>query len=426
MAATALAACSSGAASSAATHAPTLNPSETYNITYWSWTKGSQEAVNAFNAAHPKIHVTFEQIPSGSSGGYAKLQDAFKAGNGPDVFNVEYPELPEFVASGQVADITDYMTAKERDMYLPQAIDLTTLGGKNWAVPYDLGVQVLYYRSDLFTKYGLEVPKTWAQFRSDAEKLKTADPGVYMSNYVVDDPATLAALAWQAGAQWFGTSGDSWKVDFTDAQSMKVASFWQSMISDGLVAKVPSNGQGQIADWANGKVLTNISASWEAAYIPGTLPKQAGKWAAVPMPSFTGDAASGMNGGSSYAISKASKNKAADFEFAQWMTTQTKAIEPRVTGGGSSPYLSNANAESVAKKNFTSTYYGTQDLYKVFAASAAGLKHWTWGPTMTGTNTAMSDAAKGLTDGSITVDGVLKAGQADAIKEMKAMHLSVQ
>ncbi|MDQ4215190.1 sugar ABC transporter substrate-binding protein [Microbacterium capsulatum] len=422
-----LAACSSGpsAAAPSATAVPTVDPNQTYNITYWSWTKASQQAVDAFNAAHPRIHVTFEQIPSGSAGGYAKISDAFKAGNGPDVFNAEYPNLPGFVAAGQVADISGYIDPKLKAKYVPQAWDLTTLGGKTWAVPYDLGVQVMYYRTDLFKKYGLSVPKTWDEYRATAQKLKAAAPDTYLTNYTVDSGAALAAFSWQAGAQWFSTSGDTWKVNFTDSASKKVASYWQGMIDDGLVDKVSGAAQGYNADLASGKIITQLSASWQAAYIPGTLPDQSGLWAAAPMPSFDGKPASGMLGGSSYAIAKSSKNIAADVEFAQWMTSQTAAIQPRVQGGGSSAFLSNSNAASVAKSNFTSTYYPSQNPYEVFPAVAKGLKPWTWGPTMTGTNVAMANAAQGL-GANATVLQVLQAGQKDAMDEMKSMGLSAK
>ncbi|CAM5595335.1 sugar ABC transporter substrate-binding protein [Streptomyces californicus] len=67
-------------------------------LTFWGWAKGTQEVVADFNASHPDIRVTFEEIPSGNAGGYAKITNAVKAGNAPDVFNIEYPQLPDFVS----------------------------------------------------------------------------------------------------------------------------------------------------------------------------------------------------------------------------------------------------------------------------------------------------------------------------------------
>ena len=41
----------------------------------------------------------------------------------------------------------------------------------------------LFYRADLFKKYGLTVPTTWAQFAADATKLHSAAPGVYLGSF---------------------------------------------------------------------------------------------------------------------------------------------------------------------------------------------------------------------------------------------------
>lgn len=79
-------------------------------ITFWGWAKGSKDVVDAFNASHKNIQVTFEEIPSGTAGGYAKISNAVKAGNAPDLVSIEYASLPEFVSSGALQDIGDQFT----------------------------------------------------------------------------------------------------------------------------------------------------------------------------------------------------------------------------------------------------------------------------------------------------------------------------
>src|SRR5581483_11651322 len=284
-----LAGCSGGKAARGASSS--MDPHKTYNLTYWSWTKGSKAAVDAFNKAHPKIHVTFQQTPAGSKGGYAKVSDAFKAGTGPDVFNAEYSALPSFVAAGQVVDISGYLTGQNTSGYLPQALQLVTLGGKKWAVPNDIGAQVLYYRKDLFAQYGLTVPKTWADFQADAQKLVARKPGYYLANYTVDDPLVLEALVGQAGAQWFATSGDTWQLRFTDPATREVTSFWQGMVDKKLVAPVLSNTTGYTAEVASGHILAQVSVNWNAAANVVNFPGLAGKWGVSLLPSFDGQPA---------------------------------------------------------------------------------------------------------------------------------------
>jgi multiple sugar transport system substrate-binding protein len=389
------------------------------NLTFWSWASGSQQAVDAWNKTHPTIQVKFEQIPSG---GYSQILDAFKAGNGPDTFNLGYDVEPSFVTDGVLADLTSYLTPNVRKDYLPQALTLSSLGGKTWGLPYDVGAQVMYYRVDLFKKYGLAVPKTWAEFQADAVKLKSEAPGVYMANYTVDDTLVLAGLAWQAGGDWFSTKGDTWHVNFLDPASMKVANYWDNLNKQGLLDRVVSGGTADTADIANNKILTQISASWDAAYIPTSWPKQAGDWAAAVVPSFNGKPASGMYGGSTVAVAKSSPNQSAAFQFAQWMTDSAAVVNARVSVGVSTPFLASTLALKAAEHAFKSKYYaGDQNVYDVIAAAGASLKgSWTWGPTMLGTEQAIGDAIK---TGNALAG--LKAGQSDALKEMKALGLNV-
>lgn len=416
-----LAGCSGGKAARGASSS--MDPHKTYNLTYWSWTKGSKAAVDAFNKAHPKIHVTFQQTPAGSKGGYAKVSDAFRAGTGPDVFNAEYVALPSFVAAGQVADISSYMTGQNTSGYLPQALQLVTLGGKKWAVPNDIGAQVLYYRKDLFAQYGLTVPKTWADFQADAQKLAAQKPGYYLANYTVDDPLVLEALVGQAGAQWFATTGNTWQLRFNDPATRKVTSFWQGMLDKKLVAPVLSNTTGYTADVASGRILTQVSVNWNATANVSNFPGLARKWGVSPLPSFDGQPASGILGGSSYAVAKSSKNTAAAVEFARWMTSDPAAARARVSGG-SNAYFVNKDALQVARTSFDDSYYGT-DIYSTFDTAAHALKPWVFGPTMIATNQVMATKLKAVSGGG-TIQDAIAAGLADAKNEMSALGLAVR
>ncbi|MHA7984432.1 ABC transporter substrate-binding protein [Rathayibacter sp. CAU 1779] len=425
-----LAACSGSGAGANETPSSSAKPTsflvdgKPTELSYWSFTTGSQQAIDEFNKTHKDIHVTFTEIPAGTNGGYTKLFNAFKAGSGPDVFNVEYPFLPDFVSQGDIADVTKYVTPDLKKKFLPQSLQLTTLGGHTYGIPYDLGVQVLFYRADLFDKYGLTVPKTWDEYRADAEKLKAADPNVFLSPTVADDGVTMSALSWQAGAKWFSTKGDSWHVNVGDAPTKKVAGFWQNMIADGLVSPTPNNTQAINAAIANGTIISQISASWNAAHMLANFPSQSGQWKIAPLPSWNGSPASGMNGGSAWAISKSSKSVAASAELATWMSTNADAVRARVSSGQSSPYLSVAAMNKIAQQYVKTDYYKGQDYYKVFDTQGHGLKSWTWGPTMTDAFNAMNDALGNVGKGGSVLKG-LEAGQTATVDALKSRGVKV-
>lgn len=134
------------------------------HLTFWSALRGTQQVVDEYNRVQNKVRVDFQQVPSGAQGGYAKLSNAARAGNAPDVATIEYPQLPGFAIDGVPRDLTRLLPDSVRRKILPQALDLTTLDGHTYAVPVDIEPMMFFYRKDVFTKYGIQVPKTWAEF----------------------------------------------------------------------------------------------------------------------------------------------------------------------------------------------------------------------------------------------------------------------
>ncbi|MFF4966173.1 ABC transporter substrate-binding protein [Streptomyces sp. NPDC001037] len=390
-------------------------------ITFWGWAKGTKEVVAAFNSSHKDVHVNYEEIPAGAAGGYAKISNAVKAGNAPDLFNVEYPQLPDFVSQGAVQDISKYVSADLKSKYLDQAVGLTTLGGSTWALPLDVAPQVFYYRKDLFKKAGITAaPTTWAEFRTDAQKLKKAEPKARIATFFPDDPSTFQAMAWQAGAQWFSTEGDSWKVNFSQKGTNKVAEYWQKMIDGDLVRVQTSFSQAWTSSLQKGTTASYLGASWGGGVLASTLPDATGKWAAAPMPTWDGTTASGMLGGTTFAVSKDSKKTEAAVEFATWATTTAEGIKSRIASGTSSSYPAAPDLVPVAQSAFKTDFYGGQNLYAIYSAAAKSIRtNWAWGPAMGATNTSLKDSFAKVANGSTTLPAAIKGAEKTTVAEMK-------
>ncbi|WP_128985093.1 ABC transporter substrate-binding protein [Streptomyces roseicoloratus] len=395
-------------------------------LTFWGWAKGTKDVVDAFNASHENIQVTFEEIPSGTAGGYAKISNAVKAGNAPDLVSIEYASLPEFVSSGALQDIGDEFTELDRGKLLPQAVELTTLGGKSWAVPFDAAPQAFYYRKDLFAKYRIDVPKTWDEFKTAAEKVKKADPEVRIATFFPDDPTTFEAMVWQAGAQWFKAEDDTWKIDTTDPDTTRVAAYWQGLLDADLVHKDASFTPEWTGSLKNGTTIGYLGASWGAGVLKGTLPEQSGKWAVAPMPHW-GSPASGMLGGTSFAVTKDSKKKAAAVEFAEWMSTTEAGVKARIASGTSSAFPAATALRPVAKSSFDASYYGGQDIYALFEEAGASINGtWAWGPSTGTTNTTIKDQFGRLGKGGPSIADAVKAGHDATVAELTRRGLKVE
>ncbi|MGW2017733.1 ABC transporter substrate-binding protein [Streptomyces sp. NPDC001927] len=379
-------------------------------ITYWTWTGGAKATVDEFNRTHKNIQVKFTEITGGAEG-YGKLSNGVKAGNAPDVATIEYQMVPEFASQGHLVDLTEHAGATVKEKF-PQPIqDLVTFGGKTWTVPFDAAPQVFYYRTDLFKKYGIEVPKTWDEFKVAAEKVKKADKNVRLANMTKSDPALLAALSWQAGGKWFSTQGDAWKPGVDDAASKKVAAYWDDLVKNDLVQSYTGYSPEETKARVEGKTLSIIGASWSAAGMKTNLPDQKGKWAAAPLPNW-GTPASGNYGGTSYGVLKGSKNVAAAAEFIKWITTNGDAVKARLSDPKkpSSALPANPEMRAVAAAQFDTAYYNGQDLYKLASEQVDTIvPGWTWGPNQMDVYTAIQDetAKTGFTGG-------VTAGQAKA------------
>ncbi|MCT9077952.1 ABC transporter substrate-binding protein [Streptomyces fulvoviolaceus] len=390
----------------------TASDGKPVTLNYWTWTLGAKSTVEAFNRTHKDIKVKFSEIPSGTEG-YSKLANAVKAGNAPDVATIEYQMVPEFASQGNLIDLSEYAGETVKTKF-PQSIqDLVTFGGKTWTVPYDAAPQMYYYRTDLFEKYGIEVPGTWDEFKTAAEKVKKKDKNVRLASMPKSDPALLAALAWQAGGKWFSIDGDAWKPGVDDAATNKVATYWDGLIKDDLVQTFTGWSPEETKARASGKTLSFLGASWSAGGMKTSMPDLSGKWAAAPMPNW-GTAAGGNYGGTSYGVLKGSEHTEAATEFITWLTTNKAGVEARLADleSPSSALPANPEMREVAAAKFDTGYFNGQDIYQLASEQVdAIVPGWTWGPNQMDVYTAIQDetAKSGFTQG-------IRAGQEKAEK----------
>ena len=112
----------------------------------------------AFNAAHPNIHLTFEAVP------YAGARDALAtmigSGNGPDIVGpVGIGGAEAF--HGQWLDLQPLIDSTGYDMsQFPEAtVSLYNVGGEGQGgIPFAVYPSVLFYQKDLFEEAGLDEP----------------------------------------------------------------------------------------------------------------------------------------------------------------------------------------------------------------------------------------------------------------------------
>lgn len=426
LAALALTGCSTAASTSGAGSAACAASDGPVNLTFTSWVPGIDKVVALWNAKNPKIQVKVSTVPNGNSGTYQNFFTQLKAGNAPDIGQVEYDTLPAFRVQGGLANIgacPGISTAKAA--FSSGLWKQVTFGEANsvYAVPQDSGPMALYYRKDLFDKAGLTAPTTWAEYAEDAVKIKAL--GGNITNFPKGDVNWFAGLVAQAGGQWFSTDAGKWDVTLTSPESTKVANYWQDLITKKLVTTIP----GFTDQWNNayntGEDWTWVSAVWGANTISSGAPTTTGQWAVAPMPQWTaGKTTSAAWGGSSSVVFTGSKHPAEAAKFILWLNTSDESLNaliaaanlyPASTAGTTLPALAGPVA-----------FYGGQTIYKDFSEAGAHVAPFTWGPTMTQTYNDVSDGFSAAISGNGTLLDALNAGQSKTVAALKAQSIEVK
>ncbi|CAL9342293.1 hypothetical protein SUDANB145_00290 [Streptomyces sp. enrichment culture] len=417
----AVGACSGGSGGSRSS-----GTSSTTRITFWSALRGSQEVVDAFNRTHDRVQVDFQQIPSGGQGGYAKLSNAARAGNAPDVATIEYPQVPGYAIDGVARDITDLVDDRLRRELLPQALGLTTFEGRVFSVPLDIEPMVMHYRADLFDRYGLSPARTWDEFAEQARTVRRKAAYRRLVLFPTDGMTQMAAYAWQAGAQWFDTSRGAWNLSLADAPSRRVAGYWQRLIdADDVFVNAVESRQAD-AQIGNGLVLTRLSGAWDAGAQMNARPGQKGQWRIAPLPQWdTARPCVGTHGGSTFAVTKDSRHPEAAMEFIAWQVSHPDALRARLSSGTSSQYPAAPGLVPVGREAFDRSYYGGQDIYALFEQEAEKIgEQWLWGPRMTATQKVMQDSFARVSGGQGSLVQSLRTAQEGTMPDLKALGLA--
>ncbi|MEU9339676.1 extracellular solute-binding protein [Streptomyces sp. NPDC048278] len=418
--ATALAACGSSDDDSKADSGPV-------SLTYWAWAPGMDKVVDLWNKGEGKkdqITVTVKKQASGDTL-VTKILTAHKAKNGPDLVQAEYQALPTLVSNDAVADISKNV-GDAKSKFADGVWQQVTLGTDAvYAVPQDIGPMMFYYRADLFKKYGLKVPATWDEFAQDARQLKKKAPGLDLTTFSANDSGLFAGLAQQAGAKWWTTSGDKWKVAIDDAATQKVASFWGGLVKEGVIDNQPMYTPAWNKALDTGKQLAWVSAVWAPGTLTTAAPDTKGKWAMAPLPQWSAsENVTGSWGGSSTAVTTDSAHQAAAAKFAAWLNTDGEALNALAKESGIYPAATNAQTSGAFATS--PEYFSNQsDFYTKAAEIAKTTAPSAWGPNVNVAYTSFNDAFGAAAKNKSDFTAALQKMQDDTVADMKKQGFEV-
>jgi raffinose/stachyose/melibiose transport system substrate-binding protein len=276
-------------------------------------------------AAHPNVDIKITVLENEAF--KTKLTTVMQSGDVPDIFQSwGGGTLKEQIDAGLVKDITSDLDANNgewRNSFGQGALAVYASDGKNYGVPWDMGMVSFWYNKDLFDKAGIKTtPTTWSEFLADVKILK--DAGI--TPIALGEKDTWTGMHWWAylatriGGEAAFNAVVNGTGKFTDPAFVQAGVELKKLIDmqpfqKGYLGAVHDEMQGA---FGNGEAAMELGGQWspgvEAANSADSKGvKNLGMFNFPSVEGGAGAATDAMGGGNGFAIGKNASPEAIDF-----------------------------------------------------------------------------------------------------------------
>jgi trehalose/maltose transport system substrate-binding protein len=282
----------------------------------------AQAAAARYEAENPCITIESIDTPDFVEDRLGTYKQLFEAQSPEgDVFQIDV------IWPGDLAehfiDLNEYGGAEAAAGHFPAIVENNTVDGKLVAIPWFTDAGLLYYRTDLLDKYGVEPPTTWDELESAAQTIQDgerADGNADFWGFVWQGNAyeglTCDALEWIASNDGGSIIEPDGTITINNPNAIDIveqAAGWVGTISpDGVTAYGEEDARGV---WQAGNAA--FMRNWPYAFSLGNADDSeiAGLFDVSPLPAGASGAGAATLGGWQLAVSKYSEHpeEAADF-----------------------------------------------------------------------------------------------------------------
>jgi lactose/L-arabinose transport system substrate-binding protein len=322
------------------------DPNAPVILTVWCWDPtfnvyAMNEAAKIYKQEHPNVTVNVVETPwedlqqklvtSLTSGQTGSLPDIVLMQDNAIQKNVAtYPK--GFLALDGKVDVSQFAQYK---------VDVATIDGKHYGVPFDNGASATFLRRDIVEKAGLKVSDfndiTWDRFIELGKTVKEKT-GIAMISAVGNENDIIPLMMQSAGTWFFDAAG---KVNIANNTVLReAAKQYKAMVDAGIILLV-ADWNAYIASLNNGSVASTINGCWIVGSI-SSEPSQAGKWAVANTPRLN------IPGGVNYSS----------------------------VGGSSWVVLANTKHLDVVTDLLNKTFAGSTALYETILPSSGAIATW--------------------------------------------------
>ena len=203
----------------------TNNSSNTDNHKLWK-----EKIIPMFEKENPGIKVKMTIYDHEA---YKTAIRNFLQAEPPDVVNwFSGNRMKFFVDQGLFEDVSDVWKKHGLDSQLSAARSTMTVNGKQWGVPLTYYQWGIYYRKDIFTKYGLGVPKSWADFMHVSSILKKngVTPFAIGTKYIWTAAGWFDFLNLRVNGYDFHMALMDGTISYEDSRLDKVFDLWEELV----------------------------------------------------------------------------------------------------------------------------------------------------------------------------------------------------
>ncbi|MFE0512567.1 extracellular solute-binding protein [Streptomyces sp. NPDC058964] len=297
-------------------------------LTWWDTSNATNEAptykalIKDFEAANKNIKVKYVNVPFDQA--QNKFDTAAGSKGAPDILRSEVGWTPTFAKKGYFLPLDGTDALADKDKFKSNLITQAQYEGKTYGVPFVTDTLAFVYNKALFKKAGItEAPKTWAELKSDAAKVK-AKAGV--------DGYWGSTQAYYAQSFLYGEGTDTVdasakKITVNSAAAKKAYGTWLSLFSGkGLhKADTTADAYAHIQDaFVNGKVASIIQGPWEITnFYKGSAFKDQSNLGIATVPAGSTGKAGAPTGGHNLSVYAGSDkaHQTAALKFVNFMTS---------------------------------------------------------------------------------------------------------
>ena len=279
-------------------------------ITYWhrmtgTYDKSLNKLITKFNQSQKKYKVV-----ATSQGSYNALQQKIMAAG-------KSKTLPT-MAQSPYTNIGDYVKNK---LLLP--FDPEMLNG----LPFSVSTSVLFYNKKLMSQYNISIPKTWADFAADQEKLKGTDVNAIELDQSYD--VALEGMAYGAGSQLITPK---LKANLNAPKTLAAVNQILDLRKSGAL-KTAGEDQYFSVPFANGKAVFGIGSSATVPVLIQQAPKDL-DWGTAVIPTYEGKRSNPLNGNYNVLFKGASKaQQAGAWAFQKFLLKSENASQWAMDSG---------------------------------------------------------------------------------------------